>query len=80
MRHLEGLITVSTLKGSVTMAEKVSEHPVVLYLTFVLPIVLLALGILFDASVLQLIAVMAWLGVALMILFLPIASDNGSSQ
>jgi len=61
------------------MAEKLTDHPILLYLTFVLPMLLLALGVVFNASSFQLIVLMAWLGVAIMILFLPIASDNGSS-
>jgi len=61
------------------MAEKLSEHPILLYLTFVLPMLLLALGVIFDASVFQLMVLVAWLGVAIVVLFLPIASDNGSS-
>ena len=61
------------------MAEKLTDHPILLYLTFVLPMLLLALGIIFHASSFQIIVLMAWLGVAIMVLFLPIASDNGSS-
>jgi hypothetical protein len=61
------------------MAEKLTDHPILLYLTFVLPMLLLVLGIVFHASSFQIIAIMAWLGVAIVILFLPIASDNGSS-
>lgn len=64
----------------VAMAEKLSEHPLILYLTFVLPAVLLALGILLRASVLLLMLVIVWLGTALVILYLPIAPDNDSSQ
>lgn len=71
---------MSTLKGSVTMAEKLSEHPIVLYLTFILPIILLALAIWFEASLFLIIAVVAWLGASMIILYLPIASDNGTSQ
>lgn len=61
------------------MAEKLTDHPILLYLTFVLPMLLLAIGVVFHASSFQIIVLMAWLGVALVILFLPIASDNGSS-
>jgi len=61
------------------MAEKLSEHPILLYLTFVLPMLLLVLGVMFNASVFQLMVLVAWLGVAIVVLFLPIASDNGSS-
>jgi hypothetical protein len=61
------------------MAETLTDHPILLYLTFVLPMLLLALGVIFHASSFQIIVIMAWLGVAIMILFLPIASDNGTS-
>ena len=61
------------------MAEKISEHPMLTYLTFALPIVLMAIAIVFSMNVLVLIAVTAWLGVAFVILFLPVASDDGSS-
>jgi uncharacterized MnhB-related membrane protein len=61
------------------MAENLADHPILLYLTFVLPMLLLALGVVFHASSFQIIVLMAWLGVAIVVLFLPIASDNGSS-
>ena len=61
------------------MAEKLTDHPILVYLTFVLPMLLLALGVIFHASSFQIIVITAWLGVALVVLFLPIASDNGSS-
>ena len=61
------------------MAEKLSEHPILLYLTTVLPMLLLVLGMISHASVFQLMVLVAWLGVAIVVLFLPIASDNGSS-
>lgn len=62
------------------MPEKMSEHPIIAYVTFVLPLILLLLGILFSASVFLLIAVCAWLGVAFFVFFLPMASDDGSSS
>ncbi|MBU0623379.1 MAG: hypothetical protein KJ672_00880 [Candidatus Thermoplasmatota archaeon] len=61
------------------MAEKLTDHPLLLYLTFVLPMLLLALGIIFHASSFQIIVIMAWLGVTIIIFYLPIASDNGTS-
>ncbi|MGQ9587969.1 MAG: hypothetical protein ACUVT7_06280 [Thermoplasmata archaeon] len=62
------------------MSEKMLEHPILVYLTFVLPMLLLVLGIVFNASVILMILVLAWLGVALVILFLPIASDDSSPR
>ena len=60
------------------MAEKFTEHPLLLYLTFVLPILLLALGIIVKANVFILIVISAWLGVAFVLLFLPVESDATS--
>jgi len=58
------------------MAEKLTEHPILLYLTFVMPMLLLALGIIFKANVFLLIVATAWIGVALVLLFLPVESDT----
>jgi len=58
------------------MAEKLTEHPVLLYLIFVMPMLLLALGIIFKANVFLLIVATAWIGVALVLLFLPVESDT----
>ena len=61
------------------MPEKMSEHPILAYLTFVVPAILFCLGIVLEASVFLLIVTATWLGVAFMIIFLPMSSDNGSS-
>jgi len=58
------------------MEEKLTEHPVLLYLIFVMPMLLLALGIIFKANVFLLIVATAWIGVALVLLFLPVESDT----
>lgn len=60
------------------MAEGISGHPIIAYLTFVVPIVLLVLGIVFDASVFLLIMTILWLGLAFAVLYLPLASDDAS--
>jgi len=60
----------------VQMAEKLTEHPILLYLIFVMPMLLLALGIIFKANVFLLIVAAAWMGVALVLLFLPVESDT----
>jgi hypothetical protein len=62
------------------MAEKLSEHPILLYVTFVMPMVLLLLAIVYNASLFQIMVLLAWLGVAFVVLFLPVSSDNGSSS
>jgi len=61
------------------MSEKLKEHPILTYMTFVLPMLLLAIGIAVGANIFLIIMTIAWLGISLIILFLPIASDNGSS-
>jgi len=62
------------------MAEELKKHPILTYLTFVLPMALLAIGAAIHANVFLMILTIAWLGVAFMVLFLPIESDNGSSS
>lgn len=66
------------LKVTIQMAEKLTEHPILLYLIFVLPMALLALGIISGANVFLLIVVATYLGVALVIFFIPIESDLAS--
>jgi len=61
------------------MSEKLKEHPILTYVTFVLPMLLLAVGVAVGANILLIILSIAWLGISFFILFLPIASDNGSS-
>lgn len=68
------------LKGDdLKMAERLREHPILVYLTFVMPMLLLALGIILKANVFLLILVSVWLGVAFVVLFLPVAPDEGGS-
>jgi len=58
------------------MAENLSKHPILTYITFVLPMILLALCIVFEANVFLIILTLAWLGTALVVLFLPMAKDR----
>lgn len=60
------------------MAERITEHPIMAYLTFIMPIILLLLGIFSGANVFILIVILAWLGAAFVILFLPLASNDSS--
>lgn len=62
------------------MAEKLREHPILTYVTFLLPILLLAIAMIVEANVFLIIMILVWLGVAMMMLFLPIESDDGSSS
>lgn len=61
------------------MPEKMSEHPILAYITFVMPAILLCMGVIFKANVFLMIITAAWLGVALLVIFLPMSSDKGSS-
>jgi hypothetical protein len=80
VRRIKGLITPAALKEvGQDMTEKMSEHPILAYITFVLPAILLCMGVVFGANVFLLIVTAAWLGVAFMVIFLPMSSDNGSS-
>jgi len=63
-----------------SMEEHLKEHPVLVYLTFIAPVALLALGMAFNANVLLLLFAIVLLGVSLTMFFLPIASDDGSSS
>ena len=61
------------------MAEELKKHPMLTYLTFVLPMALLAIGAAISANVFLMILTIVWVGVAFMILFLPIEAENGST-
>jgi hypothetical protein len=61
------------------MADKILDYPILSYITFALPAVLLLLGIIFSANVFLMILTISWLGIAFMILFLPLASDDGTN-
>lgn len=60
------------------MAEGISGHPILTYLTFALPAILLVAGILLGANVFLLIVTIMWLGTAFAVLYLPLAGDDGS--
>ncbi len=62
------------------MAERLRDHPLVFYVAFIMPIALLIIGAIAHANLLFLIAVAAWIGVSFILLFLPIASDNGGTS
>ena len=64
------------LKVMIPMAEKLAEHSILLYLIFVMPMLLLALGMIYKANVFLMIVATAWVGVALILIFLPVESDT----
>ncbi len=59
------------------MAERLRDHPLVFYVAFIMPIALLIIGAIAHANLLFLIGAAAWVGISFILLFLPIASDNG---
>lgn len=60
------------------MAEGMSGHPILAYLTFVLPIALLVLWVAIGASVFLIIMTILWLATAFGVLYLPLAGDDSS--
>lgn len=62
-----------------SMSEEMSGHPLLAYLTFILPALLLAVALLAGANILYIIAILTLLGVVFVLFFLPIESDNGTS-
>jgi hypothetical protein len=62
------------------MAERLIEHPILMYLIFVLPALLMIVALAVKASVFVIILIPTWLGVAFVLLLLPIESDDSSSS
>jgi galactitol-specific phosphotransferase system IIC component len=58
------------------MAFNLREHPLMFYVTFVLPAVLFILGAMFRANVFLIILCGVWLGVAFLVLYLPLETEN----
>ena len=58
------------------MAFNSREHPLLFYLTFILPAVLLVLGAIFHANVFLIILCIMWLGVSFLILYLPLEAEK----
>lgn len=61
------------------MAEGIFRHPVLAYLTFVLPVVLIIVELAAGLNVFVLCLTILLFAVAFGVVFLPIAGDNGSS-
>lgn len=68
------------LKVADNMTSLLKEHPLIVYLVLILPVLLLAGAILLDASLFYIILTLVWTGVSFIILFLPVTTDSGSSQ
>lgn len=58
------------------MAEKITDHLTLAYITFVLPVILLVLGVMLGANIMLLMITIVWFGVALAVLYLPMAKDD----
>lgn len=58
------------------MSFRIGDHPMVFFVTFALPALLLLLGIIFHASVLLFILCGSWIGFAFMALYLPIEAES----
>lgn len=79
MRPLEGLISARVLKGADKMSSILKEHPLIIYLTLILPALLLGVAVLIGANLFLIILILAWIGVSFIILFVPVTTDSGSS-
>lgn len=62
------------------MTIRIKEYPILLYLTVLLPIVLLAIWWIVGGSVWYLMLILTWLGTAFILFFLPMDTEKGSSQ
>ena len=61
------------------MTFKAREHPLLFYLTFVMPAILFMLGAIFRANVFLLILCGMWLGVSFLLLYLPLETEGEQS-
>ncbi|MDH3366020.1 MAG: hypothetical protein OEM29_08490 [Thermoplasmata archaeon] len=58
------------------MAFRIGEHPLVFFVTFVLPALLFVLGIVYHANAFLFILCGSWTGIAFMILYLPVEAES----
>ncbi len=61
------------------MSSILREHPLIIYMTLILPALLLGAAMLVGANLFLIILILVWIGVSFIILMLPVASDSGSS-
>jgi len=61
------------------MSSILKEHPLIIYLTLILPALLLGVAVLIGANLFLIILILAWIGVSFIILFVPVTTDSGSS-
>ena len=58
------------------MAFRMGDHPMIFFVTFALPALLMLLGVIFSASAFLFIICGGWVGVAFFILYLPHEADE----
>ncbi|OGS52382.1 MAG: hypothetical protein A3K75_03310 [Euryarchaeota archaeon RBG_13_61_15] len=68
------------LKGADTMSSVLKEHPLIIYMSLILPALLLGATILLEASLFLIMVILVWIGISFIILVLPVTTDSGSSQ
>ncbi|HEX7391650.1 MAG TPA: hypothetical protein VF374_01690 [Thermoplasmata archaeon] len=62
------------------MSSVLKEHPLIIYMSLILPALLLGATILLDASLFLIMVILVWIGISFIILVLPVTTDSGSSQ
>ena len=60
------------------MAFRIGEHPMIFFVTFALPALLMFLGVIFEASAFLFILCGTWLGVSFLVLYLPHEADESA--
>lgn len=68
------------LKGADTMSSVLKEHPLIIYMSLILPALLLGAVILLGASLFLIMVILVWIGISFIILVLPVTTDSGSSH
>lgn len=68
------------LKGADTMSSVLKEHPLIIYMSLILPALLLGAAIILEASLFLIMIILVWIGISFIILVLPVTTDSGSSQ
>ena len=58
------------------MTFRMGEHPMIFYVTFALPALLMLLGVIFGASAFLFIVCAGWIGIAFFVLYLPHEVDE----
>jgi len=62
------------------MSSVLKEHPLIIYISLILPALLLGASVLLEASLFLIMVILVWIGISFIILVLPVTTDSGSSQ